>query len=320
MIRRKSMFNHPHFHRFTHLAMATVFEILLFHEDGTYSHQAAAEAFRILDALDFELSRFNPNGDIGRINALSLEESAVVGVESFSCLKRGLELGAETGGCFDIFIGSLKDARPDARKEPGTSIGASVGTSAGFRADFRKPGSRAPLELSEKTFTVRVSERVTIDLGAFGKGYAVDRMAESLREWDIESALVHGGRSSVFAAGRMPDGSGWRVTASLPGDRGKILKRFELQDRAMGASGLEKGSHIFDPGTGEPVRSRMAAWVLGPDAAVSDALSTAFMVMTQEEVRLYCSSRPELSALVLEEPAPDTGAGPQLFSVGMGDL
>lgn len=289
--------------------MATIFEILLFREDGTYAHQAALEAFRILDALDSELSRFNPNGDIGRINALSPGESAAVGIHAFSCLKRGLELGADTAGCFDIFIGSLKDARPDDSSER-----------TGIQKDFRKSGSRPPLELDERTFSVRVSERVAVDLGAFAKGYAVDRMAESLRDWDIESALVHGGRSSVYAGGRMPDGCGWPVTSSLPGDSGKVVRRFELRDSAMGASGLEKGSHIFDPRTGEPVRGRIAAWVLGPDAAVSDALSTAFMVMEPEEVRLYCSGHPELQVMVLEKSEPGTGAEPRLMSIGLEDL
>jgi thiamine biosynthesis lipoprotein ApbE len=35
--------------------------------------------------------------------------------------------------------------------------------------------------------------------GGLGKGYAVDRMAEVLEEWEVHRALLHGGRSSVLA-------------------------------------------------------------------------------------------------------------------------
>jgi FAD:protein FMN transferase len=308
MIRRNSPFHHPNLHRFSHQAMATVFEIFIHHEDKSYSHQAAMEAFRLADALETDLSRFIPNGDIGRINSLAPGGSTRVGVHAFACLKRGLELGVKTGGCFDILIGSLKDTRMDR---------ASRAERPKKNDGFRRPAGPNPLELNAESFEVRVSDRVTIDLGAFGKGYAADRMAESLREWDIESAFVHGGRSSVHAYGRLPDGSGWPVTISHPGDRGKILGRFKLRDRAMGASGLEKGSHIFDPRTGEPVRDRVAAWVLGPDAATADALSTAFMVMGIEDGRTYCSGHPEIQAMVMAE---EGDGNIRLISWGIPDL
>jgi len=308
-----SPLKHPNLHRFTHQVMATVFEIFLFHEDKAYSHQAAMEAFRLADALETELSRFIPNGDIGRINALEPGESTLVGLHAFACLKRGIELGRETGGCFDIFIGSLKDewAGGESRGEK---------SSAWRMDDIRWRQDRVPLRLNEETFEVRLSDRVVVDLGAYGKGYAVDRMAESLREWDVESALVHGGRSSVYAFGRLSDRSGWPVTISHPQDRGKILRRFELHSEAMGASGLEKGSHIFDPRTGGPVRDRIAAWVLGPDAATADALSTAFMVMEPEDVRTYCSGRPELQALVMIKEGTGEGDSTHLMTFGISAL
>ena len=40
-----------------------------------------------------------------------------------------------------------------------------------------------------------------LDLGAIGKGYAVERAAEVLREAGVTSALMHGGTSTVQAIG-----------------------------------------------------------------------------------------------------------------------
>ena len=93
MINPHSPVHHPNLHRFSHQAMATVFEVFIFHEDRVYSQQAAMEAFRLADVLEIELSRFVPNGDIGRINALPPGESARVGIHAFACMKRGLEIG-----------------------------------------------------------------------------------------------------------------------------------------------------------------------------------------------------------------------------------
>ena len=54
--------------RFSHEAMNTRFEIILIHEDHRFAEQAASAAFRKLDLLEQDLSRFITNSDISRIN------------------------------------------------------------------------------------------------------------------------------------------------------------------------------------------------------------------------------------------------------------
>ncbi len=285
-------------HRFSHSAMATVFQVLIVHEDRTYAGQAALEAFRIADAVELELSRFLPNSDIGRINRMAPGGSTRVGIHAFECLRRSKDLSDCTGGAFDIFAGAVKDAWMNGGR--GLSPRAPDASEAARRA-----GGRG-LVLDEESFSVSVPDSVTVDLGAFGKGYAVDRMAETLREWDIGSALVHGGKSSVAAFGTAPGSSGWPVTISHPLDRGRMLLRVTLNGRAMGASGIEKGPHIIDPFTGEPVRNRLGAWALAQDAAAADALSTAFMIMPEEAVRRFCLDHPDVQAVLADGPVGET--------------
>ncbi len=55
-------------HRFSHQAMATIFEIIIVLDDKDYGEQAAAAVFTEIDRLEDELSRFNPNSDISKIN------------------------------------------------------------------------------------------------------------------------------------------------------------------------------------------------------------------------------------------------------------
>ena len=216
--------------RFSHEAMASVFEVHAVHPDQLYASQAAHAAFDLVDRLEGELSRFLPNSDIARVNRLAPGASTRVSPSTMECLVIARHVFDLTGGAFDVSIGT------------------------GLRS----------LGLDVDDFLVRATKGgVRIDLGGIGKGYAVDRMADLLEEWGIESALVHGGFSSVLALGAPPGRDGWPLTLSEPG-ASRVLGRLSVRQTALGASGLRKGDHIVDPRTGKPVRGRRAAWVAVP--------------------------------------------------------
>jgi thiamine biosynthesis lipoprotein len=134
-----------------------------------------------------------------------------------------------------------------------------------------------------------------------GKGYALDKALDVLRDWGIENALLHGGTSTALATGS-PLGSespgGWPVGVGggWPGAPSRVL----LSGRALSGSGTEvKGEHILDPRTGVPARRHLAAWASAPSAALSDALSTAFFVMTPQEIESYIALHSGIWACVV---------------------
>jgi thiamine biosynthesis lipoprotein len=269
--------------RFSHEAMATVFEVYVLHPDHRYAAQAAHAAFDLVDRLEHELSRFLPNSDIARINHLQAGESTRVSASTHECLGIARHIFDFTGGAFDISIGT----------------------------------GLPSLELDDDLVVRSTSGGVQVDLGGIGKGYAVDRMAEVLEEWDLRRALVHGGFSSVLALEPPTDRDGWPLTLSDPGARGHVLACLSVSQTALGASGLCKGDHIVDPRGGGPVRGRLAAWVALPRpqvagaeapeeesprvaaAAVTDALTTAFMLLAPEEIERLCHGTPGLEAWIL---------------------
>jgi thiamine biosynthesis lipoprotein len=273
---------------FSHEAMATVFEVHAVHPDARYAAQAAQAAFDLADRLERELSRFLPNSDIGRVNHLAAGESTRVSPSTMECLVIARHVFDLTGGAFDVSIGT----------------------------------GLPSLELGPDDFLVCATRSgVRIDLGGIGKGYAVDLMAELLEEWGLELALVHGGFSSVLALESPAGRGGWPLTLSDPGAPSRVLARLSVRQTALGASGLRKGDHIVDPRTGEPARGRRAAWVAVPRpaaawteartdegprlaaAAVADALTTAFMLLSPGEVETLCEGSPGLEAWILPEPA-----------------
>ncbi|MBE0537490.1 MAG: FAD:protein FMN transferase [Phycisphaerae bacterium] len=287
-------------HRFSHDAMATVYEVLIQHDDFPYSRQAAMEVFSEIDRIEQELSRYIPNSDIGRINTSPPGRPVQIGLEAFECLRIACRLYEETDGAFDVTIGSLFRCLLDEKKQPRSP------SPEALHAALARTGAHL-LRLDPDLYTVTVAvEGVQVDLGGIGKGFTVDRIAAILREWGIDKALVHGGYSSVLALDA-PDGSdGWPITFSNPEDGQETLVRLSLKNQAVNGSGRGSG-HIIDPRKARPVLGRLASWSCTPDAASGDALSTAFMIMTGEEIRRYCDAHRRVRALVIADPHTSGG-------------
>ncbi|HAR36151.1 MAG TPA: hypothetical protein DCR87_04460 [Acidobacteria bacterium] len=158
-----------------------------------------------------------------------------------------------------------------------------------------------PLELMEQGGGYRVirlnvpGAGLDLDLGAIGKGYALERAAQIFADWEISDFLVNAGRSTVYARGAKP----WPVAVGGGFD---FLKpgKIHLLNRALSGSGHEvKGEHIFDPRHRQDRSRHLAVWVSHPSPAVADGLSTAFMVMSLNEIRRYCEVRPEVWTLII---------------------
>lgn len=283
----------PGMKRFSHEAMATTFEILIVHEDQRYARQAAAAAFDEVDRLEGELSRFREDSDITRINNLPAHQPLRIGLDAFACLKASAEMHAQTNGAFDVTVGSLVKCWRNEDGSPRTPSPQELDRA-------RLHTGMNLLELDEAEHTVQVSASgVLVDLGGIGKGYAVDRVAELLGEWGIETALISGGYSSVLALQAPPGTRGWPLTLSDPADRNRILARPHLRAGALSGSGVLKGGHIINPRTARPVEGRRAAWARASNATTADALSTAFMIMEPDEIERYCSLHPDVLAMII---------------------
>jgi thiamine biosynthesis lipoprotein len=255
--------------------MATVFEVICVHEDARYAGQAARAVFELVDRLEQALSRFVPNSDVSRASALGPGEATRVGAAALECLGIAQNLFSLTSGAFDVSLGTGLDG----------------------------------LELDPDAFTVRSARGgVRLDLGGIGKGYAVDRAAELLEEWDVRRALVHGGFSSVVALEGPDGGPGWPLTLRDPRG-GATLARVVARQLALSASGTRKGDHVLDPRSGRPVEDR-AAWVavprsaeaVGQAATVADALTTAFLLLPRAAVEGLVGSVPGTEAWLLPGP------------------
>ena len=153
---------------------------------------------------------------------------------------------------------------------------------------------------------------VELNLGAIGKGYALDRAAAELKDRKISDFLLHGGHSSIIACGDHNGLGGWPIGIGNPLFTSKRLGTIVLSDVAMATSGSniqyfrhqgKKYGHILDPRTGWPVESMLSVTVLAPTAAEADALSTAFYVMGVEKVLECCDNLEGVGVVLIPTPS-----------------
>jgi FAD:protein FMN transferase len=284
--------SHPPLRRFNHRAMATVFEFVIF-EDSVADAQAASQAaFEQIDQLEQKLSYFIPSSDINQINMLSAGRGVIVSVDTFACLQIANDIHMKTGGAFDPTVGCLLTERkpwdtqedvPRGRKP--RPLGEQI--NLGFRL--------LALDTASRTVTALVDD-VRLDLGAIGKGFALDLAAETMRDYGITSALLSAGQSTMLPIGLPPGQDSWMMRLRDPRDETTILGRVALRTGGLSTSSIAKDAHILNPTDGEPVQATIGAWALAPTAAESDALSTAFMVMPPDAVHRYCHEHPPAAA------------------------
>lgn len=275
--------------RFNHAAMRTEWNFLLASNDPGEAEAAAQAAFREIDALEAELSRFRPDSDLGRIGRLKAGEELHLGLAAWDCLSLAKDVALATHGAFDCAIGPLYElwhGRPAAEPPSDEEIAAARARSGSHLFDLHEDGRR---------ITVR-RDGLKLDLGALGKGYALDLCADLLRtHWEVcDMLLITGGGSTILAGGRAPNGGPWFVNAGPEG-----TPSTPLADRAVSASGfVYQGAHIIDPRHGRPVSTeRVRAWAFAPTAALSDALATAFLVMSREEIAAFLKTYLEIEAI-----------------------
>ncbi len=281
--------NNDGIQRFPHWAMACPWAIWIPTEDRAYAEQVAFECWEEVNRIENLLSRFVPSSDIFQINAAPGAWIRVA-ADTLQCLQFARQWHTQTRGAFDITLGSLLEER---RLEDGTI--------ACVEKSNRVLSGMKQLEIDVENLAVRVlSEEVKLDLGAIGKGYALDCCREVLQRWSIENALLHAGQSTVLAIGNSPQENGWSVELRHPDQESQSPGQVVLRDRAFSASGqLLHGHHIIDPRTGHSARGKRNAWATATSAARSDAISTAWMVMKIKEIEQFCTQYPDVNAVLL---------------------
>ncbi|HUG52076.1 MAG TPA: FAD:protein FMN transferase [Vicinamibacteria bacterium] len=260
-------------------AMATRFELVLAGPDPPRLRAAGEEALAEVERAEAQLSRYRPSSQISCLNARAGGAPVRLDRSVFGLLSECVRLWRLTDGAFDVTVGPLLRAW-------GFVGGGGTRPAPRERERARTLMGMERLELDASTATARLAVAgMELDLGAIGKGYALDRAIAVLEEHGVGSALLHGGTSSVHTVGRPAEGP-WRVAWRRPDGQGDGLclgpEAPALAVSAAHGKGFADGAvfqgHVLDPRRGEPTRAAATACVRGRSSLLCDALSTALLV------------------------------------------
>jgi thiamine biosynthesis lipoprotein len=261
---------------------------------------AARAALDEVDAIEDQLTWFRDTSEVQQLNRAAGAGRVAVSPGLFALLSLCRELSAATGGAFDPASTALSRCWGFLERRPRRPASAEIEAA-------RASSGMDRVELDGMGRTVRFTvPGVELSFGAVGKGWALDRVAASLRVKRVARALLTAGGSSHRGWGGAP----WEL-ALRPG--GEELGLLRLREAALGTSGAgEQGfevegrrfGHVLDPRTGWPAEGVLSASVVASEAAVADALSTAFLVGGSSLASSFCAARPGTMALLVLETAP----------------
>ena len=255
-------------------AMACRFEVVFNAGEVPDATELGLAALDLVDSIEDRITVYRESSKLARLNATAAEGWQPVAGDVVALLTQARRLHEKTGGAFDPAAGSLVRAWGFLRRQGRTPDAAML-------ASAREQSGMAHVEIDEHAGRVRFTRPgIELNLGAIGKGWALDAVIGMLTAAGVGSVLVHGGSSSVRAVGvqgpTLPGRRGWRVGVRHPLRPGRRLATFTLVDAALGTSG--SGTQFFVD-RGRRLEGVLSATVITPQAADADALSTALYVL-----------------------------------------
>ena len=279
--------------------MGTEISVYLWHDDPASAAAALEAVFEEASRINELMSTYIEESTISRVNREAASGPVEAGDELTGLVLRSLDISTLTRGAFDITydsVGQYYDFREHLRPDQET-IESDLD-----RIDYRL------VKLDANAQTVEFAkDGVRINLGGIAKGYTVERCGTILRDLGIRNAIVTAGGDSRLLGDRR--GKPWIVGVRNPREEGEVAVRIPLEDEAISTSGDyeryfdEDGiryHHIIQPDTGTPAEGVHSATIVGPDAVITDALSTSVFVMGVDDGLTLISTLPDYEGIVID--------------------
>jgi FAD:protein FMN transferase len=251
--------------------MGTICEISV--PDSPRAETQINAAFAEAQRIEAFLSTWRDDSELSRLNR---RETKAISPELYELLREATLWCRRTNGAFNPLVRPLIDVWKT--REEGALPDESAIRSALARVTI--DGARF------ENGAITLVNGAQFEEGAFGKGYAIDRMLANLRAEGATSALLNfGGQLAAFGDARV-------ASIADPQNRERPLMPITLDNASLStSSGSERSfavngrrfTHLIDPRTGEALPPRGSVSVLHSSALVADILSTALYVMGPQE-------------------------------------
>lgn len=251
----------------------------------------ADEIAALLSDLDAGIfSTYAPDSELSRFNRHDVDVPFMASPQLLDVLQKSRSIAELTGGAFDVTVGFLVN---EWGFGPTTIPPGTVPGQARIDELLETVGYRY-LEIDVARSEVRKTRPIYVDLSAIAKGYAVDQVAAYFDGLGVANYFLEiGGELKI--KGTKPGNLHWVPAIEAPIDgESRVYEIFSNRGETIAVAGSGdyrnyfevdgvRYSHEIDPRTGRPVNHNLAAaYVIANEAAIADALATAFMVLGLE--------------------------------------
>lgn len=263
--------------------MGTWYNVKVISEGGVDREALSKKINAVLSDINGLMSTYDLGSELSRFNQLPINTPMVLSPDTVTVIKMALDISVKTAGAFDVTVGPIVNLwgfGPDGRLENKPS-------EAAINATLSQVGYQALVWHNDNQLSK--SKPVYVDLSAIAKGFAVDKVAEVLREQGYNRFLVDIGGELVAGDEKAP-GQHWQIAVEQPDVHQRAVQKvISLHRMGVATSGDYRNfyefegkrySHAIDPRTGKPVEHRLASVsVLHPSVAYADGVATALMVL-----------------------------------------
>lgn len=288
-------------HRFPVRTMGTEAGVAVAGPDSATLARRVAPALAVFGFVDSLLTNWTETSEVARINRTLDATPRPLHPDAAHVVDTALRIGVASGGAFDITVEPLVRTWGFLDGTP------RIPDPAEIQAALARTGQHhLRWDATSRTLATDLPG-LRIDLGGIAKGFAVDRVTQSLTDAGVEAALIDLS-GNMRGLGRPPGREAWTVGVRDPADRVPWFATLRLDGDAVATSadyeqfvaadGRRYG-HILDPRTGWPAEGLAAVTVLAPTALEADAWATALFASGPEAARALAGARPGIHAILV---------------------
>jgi thiamine biosynthesis lipoprotein len=286
--------------------MGMAFRIVLYAPAQNAGDAAAEAAFARIKQLNDIMSDYDEDSELSKLSNTSGSGRPVsVSPDLWFVLSHAQDLAVRSDGAFDVTVGPLVNLWRRARRQhrlPDPEGLAKARQAVGYHH----------VQLDPATHTVELLvPNMKLDLGGIAKGYAIGEALKTLRQLEIDHALVEGG-GDVAVSNPPPGKEGWRFElSSLDVTNAAVVRFLSLKNVAISTSGdlyqrLEidgkRYSHIVDPRTGIGLTDHSLVNVIAPDSITADSLTKVVSVLGPEKGLRFIEQTYNVAARIMRDP------------------
>jgi thiamine biosynthesis lipoprotein ApbE len=292
----------------TRMIMGTDAEVSIYSHDEKTAGNAIEGALDEMERMDRIMSNYKNDSELSKVNKKAAKSPVPCNAELLDVIEQSQYYSELSGGAFDITVSPIvslwgffrEKGRVPTKKEIENLLPA---------VSYKNIVINKSTDPEMPTTIFFKNTQTQIELGAIGKGYAVDKALEVIKKSGVNNGCINLG-GNIYVLGTPPGKNAWKVGVQHPRDGNEILGYLELKNEATATSGDyerffefngKRYSHIMNPQTGRPVSGTIATTIVASTGTEVDALSTIVFVLGREKGMELIKKIPNADAMIAYE-------------------